>query len=72
MPARKNEQARKRERAAEEAVEEDEEEEEEEEGKRTTTTPGVSPTTRPAAATPVRSQSALDRRPLDFAIHERR
>lgn len=30
------------------------------------------PTTRPAAATPVRSQSALDRRPLDFAIHERR
>lgn len=47
---------------------------EEEGGKRTTTTttPGVPPTTRPAAATPVRSQSALDRRPLDFAIHERR
>lgn len=73
-PARKSRRARKRERAAEEEVEEEEEEEvEEEEGKEDYYYYSWGPpTTRPAAATPVRSQSALDRRPLDFAIHERR
>lgn len=64
-PARKSWRVRKRERVAEE---------EDIEVRRggLLLLLGSPPTTWPAAATPVRSQSALDRRPLDFAIHKRR